>query len=128
MFLPIPVSAQSGGRHADTVTFSEPVQLPGITLPAGSYLFEHVAGPGGANRVTVSAAASNKLVAQIRVVPLQRGAIGNAITFRPTAVGMMPAISGWFPGKGKAGQEFLYTAAEQQASAVVPSGAIALVK
>src|SRR6185503_18172091 len=46
MALPLAASAQTGSRNQDTYfTFSQPVELPNATLPAGTYLFQLVDSP-----------------------------------------------------------------------------------
>jgi hypothetical protein len=125
LVLSSPAGAQNGGRHEDTLTFTAPVQLPGVVLPAGSYVFEQVDEAAGPSRVRVSGLRPLKLIAQFRTVPLQRLDGSNAVTFRAAEAGIAPAISAWFVQKGKLGQEFIYTERQQRALGATPAGSLA---
>jgi hypothetical protein len=94
---------------ANKLTFSAPVGLPGVTLGAGTYVFE--SGPGGTNPNIVRVLSQNRqrLFYQGFTIPVRRPAGYN----QPLALG--EAVSGeaqtiiaWFPVGASSGHEFLY--------------------
>ena len=108
----IALSALSSGVSASAsntmyLTFSGPVGLPGVTLPAGTYIFERVDMPDRINLVRVSARNRSHvyLTAFINIVQRPRGLKSNqSVTFREGRPGAAPAIASWFPmgaGEGR---------------------------
>ena len=92
-------------------TFSGAVELPGVTLPAGSYTFEIVNTNGGSDVVSVTARDRSKvyLVQFTRAVERPAGRTLNAIlTLGETRPGMAPRIKAWFPESETRGREFIY--------------------
>jgi hypothetical protein len=91
-------------------TFSAPVTLPGVTLPAGRYLFR-LADPDGSRKVISVLSADGKTpLAMLHTIPnklLQ--APGDAeIRFMETPANVPPAIkTWWYPGQS-IGYEFIY--------------------
>jgi hypothetical protein len=96
-----PVVAQSTTTN---VTFSVPVQLPGVVLPAGSY---HFAVARDARSVVVSGA-DHRIVTTVAVVRITRAEAGSLVTMRPATDGAPAQVSALYSGGGKAGIEFVY--------------------
>src|SRR4026209_2498632 len=70
--------ALAPSTHADTwdkktiLTFSGPVQIPGATLPAGSYVFKLADIPGNRHVVQVFDKAEKKIYTTMLAIPNQR--------------------------------------------------------
>lgn len=94
----------------NNLTFSKPVSLPGITLAAGTYVFE--AGPGGTNPNIVRVLSPNrqKLFYLGFTVPIvrPRGAEPGILTFGEAANGAPAPILAWYPLGSNSGHEFMY--------------------
>jgi hypothetical protein len=110
------VSGMSGTAHAQTsdyrtyFTFSTPVTLPGVTLPAGRYLFR-LADPNSSRKVISVLSEDGKTpLAMLHTIPnqLPKAPQDPEIRFLETPRDMPPAIKGWwFQGKS-IGYEFIY--------------------
>jgi len=102
-------SAQTFDKRT-VFTFSGPVALPGVTLPAGQYLFR-LADPTGDRKVVNVLSADGKIAyGMFFSLPAER--FGPAPTpevrFMETAAGMPAAIkTWWYPGE-RTGYEFMY--------------------
>ena len=105
-FLAVPRSVLA--QPAADVTFSTPVQLPGVLLPAGSYQFAIT----GGRTVRVSGADGRNL-ATLPVVPITRATPGNIVIMRPPLAGAPPEVSALYAGGGTAGVEFVYRKAQR---------------
>src|SRR5688500_9444393 len=94
----------------NNLTFSKPVTLPGVTLTAGTYLFE--AGPGGTNPniVRVLSQDRRRLFYLGFTIPIVRpqGAESRVLTFGEAANGAPAPILAWHPIGSNAGHEFMY--------------------
>lgn len=99
----------AGAQTPNVVTFTGPVQLPGVLLPAGGYTFAL----GRDGRTIVVSDAERHIVATLHVAPITRAAAGNIITMRPAVGTAAPEISALYPGGGKTGVEFLYRGAQK---------------
>jgi len=91
-------------------TFSAPVQLPGVTLPAGKYQFQLANSLANRHIVQVYNADGSKMITTILAIAAQRTDVPNdpEIRFFETPADMPPAIqTWWFPGT-KTGHEFIY--------------------
>lgn len=109
--------ARAGAYNEKTVvTFSEPVQIPGVhlkgwgVLPAGTYVFKLVDSQSDRNIVQIFSADEKTVYATILAVPNYRlKATGKTvITFRERPAGQPEALRAWFyPGRNW-GQEFVY--------------------
>jgi len=105
----------AGAQAPDTnrttiVTFSAPVSLPGVTLPAGSYLFKLADSQVNRNIVQVFDKDRSKIYATILAIPAQRNepADETVITFRESPANAAPAIQYWYYPGETMGQEFAY--------------------
>lgn len=104
-------SAQAPDTNRTTiVTFSAPVSLPGVTLPAGSYLFKLADSQVNRNIVQVFDKDRSKIYATILAMPAQRNqpADETVITFRESPANAAPAIQYWYYPGETTGQEFAY--------------------
>jgi hypothetical protein len=93
-----------------TFTFSGPVALPGITLPAGQYLFR-LADPSGDRKVVqVLSADGRKPYGMFFSMSADRAEPPSTpeVRFMETGAGMPAAIrTWWYPGE-RSGYEFIY--------------------
>jgi len=91
------------------LTFSGPVQVPGHTLPAGTYAFK-LADSNNRHVVQVWDKEQRKLIATILAVPDQRldPADKPIVMFKETTAGTPPAIQAWFYPGNTIGDEFVY--------------------
>ena len=91
-------------------TFSGSVTLPGVTLPAGTYLFR-LADPDSSRKViNVLSADGKRSLAMLHTIPNQllRAPQNPEIRFMETGANMPPPIkTWWYPGKS-IGYEFIY--------------------
>jgi hypothetical protein len=91
-------------------TFSTPVALPGVTLPAGTYMFR-LADPDSTRRVIqVSNEKGNKSYAMLLTTPSEpRDASGEPeIQFMETVSGAPVAVQAWWYSGESIGYEFMY--------------------
>jgi hypothetical protein len=104
------------GAHADEwnkktyLTFSGPVQVPGATLPAGTYTFE-LANPDTSRHVIrVSEKDSGKHIGLFMTIPNNRmdPPSDNLVMFSERAAGTPQAIQVWFYPGNRTGEEFVY--------------------
>ncbi len=101
----------ASGRNTMYLTFSGPVGLPGVTLPAGTYIFERVDTPDRIDLVRVSARNRSHvyMTAFTRIVQRPRGLKSSqAVTFREGRPGAAPQIAAWFPMGAGEGHQFVY--------------------
>ena len=102
-------SAQTDDKRT-VFTFSGPVALPGVTLPAGQYLFR-LADPTGDRKVVNVLSADGKIAyGMFFSVPAERFEPASApeVRFMETAAGVPAAIKAWwYPGE-RMGYEFMY--------------------
>jgi hypothetical protein len=91
-------------------TFSAPVTLPGITLPAGKYIFR-LADPSSTRKViNVLSGDGKQSLAMLHTIPDQatRAPKDAEIRFMETSANVPPPIkTWWYPGKA-IGYEFIY--------------------
>ena len=92
-------------------TFSGPVALPGVTLPAGQYLFRLADPTGGRKIVDVLSADGRTSYGMYFSLPAERlePASTPEVQFMETPAGMPAAIKAWwYPGE-RSGYEFFYS-------------------
>jgi hypothetical protein len=102
--------------HADEwnkrtyLTFSAPVQIPGATLPAGTYTFELADPDASRHIVRVSEKDSNKPVGLFMTIPMDRlePPSDNLVLFAERPAGAPQAIQVWFYPGDRTGEEFVY--------------------
>lgn len=98
----------SPGDHF--LTFSAPVHIPEVTLPAGTYIFSLL----GSSVVQVMSADRSEVYAMFFTAPAPRLEATDTVemTFVPTGDFAPLRIEKWFPPKQTRGFEFLYPTAE----------------
>jgi hypothetical protein len=92
-------------------TFSQSVALPGVTLPAGTYMFR-LADPNTGRRVIqVSDAKGTESYAMLLTMPAYRTRPANdpEIRFLETPVGAPRAVDAWWYVGDSAGYQFIYS-------------------
>lgn len=118
-----------GTAHAQTedyrtyFTFSAPVQLPGVTLPAGKYLFRLADPTTGRKVVSVLSADGKTPLAMLHTIPNRMAEAPREaeIRFMETPANLPPAVkTWWYPGKS-IGYEFIYPRAQALQLAKVTS-------
>ena len=108
--LAVPAAAQQTNVQEKTfLTFSNSVELPGVTLPAGTYVFR-LADTPGRNVVQVLDRSEGEVLGQWLFVQASRvePTGETVVTFREQREGTTPAVQYWyFPGEA-IGKEFVY--------------------
>ena len=108
--LAVRVTAQETNTLERTfMTFSAPVEMPGVTLEAGTYVFK-LADTGSRNVVEVWDKDSKHMIGHWTFVQAERPRVSEetVVMFKETREGATPAVQFWyFPGE-KIGKEFLY--------------------
>ena len=102
-------SAQTDDKRT-VFTFSDPVALPGVTLPAGQYLFR-LADPASSRKVVQVLSADGKTpYGMFFSLPAERfePAPTPEVQFMETASGMPAAIKAWWYAGERTGFEFMY--------------------
>ena len=102
--------------HADQwnkktiLTFSGPVQLPGATLPAGSYVFKLADIPGNRHVVQVFDKDEKKIYTTLLAIPNDRleSTDKPVVLFSERAAGSPQAIKVWYYPGERIGDEFVY--------------------
>ena len=92
------------------LTFNGAVALPGVMLPAGTYIFE-VMVPGGARQVVRVSGKNGQhyFLGFTQVVERPRGSKNTpVVTLGETTPGTPPPISTWYPIGSSLGHRFLY--------------------
>jgi hypothetical protein len=96
------------------ITFSKPIRLPGVTLPAGTYTFLHPTPNEDFHVVQVMDDKQAKSYGFFLTIPNDRltPTKETVITFRETPVGYLDTIRAWFYPGEKSGDEFVYSRKE----------------
>jgi hypothetical protein len=91
------------------LSFSGPVSLPGLTLPAGTYMFERVSDDLHVVRVSSRDGRSVYLTSYTHLIdrPASMPA-SRFITLGEAPRGVAPPIKAWFPEGLRQGHEFIY--------------------
>ncbi len=107
-----PARAQGGPMDSRTeFTFNQPVELPNVTLPPGTYIFRFVDATTGKKVMQVQAKdASNKTYGMFMTISAQRPkASDNAeLRFLETPAGQPAAVKTWWYPGNTIGREFIY--------------------
>jgi hypothetical protein len=98
------------------ITFSQPVSLPGITLPAGTYLFRHLPPDIVSHRhvVQVLSKDRSKIYATLLTIPNHqlKPAGKPFVMFKETPASAPAAVQAWFYPGDMIGDEFVYPPAQ----------------
>jgi hypothetical protein len=104
-------SARADEWNKKTIlTFSGPVQIPGVTLPAGSYVFKLADIPGNRHVVQVFDKDEKKIYTTMLAIPNERLEASDepVVLFSERASGSPQAIKVWFYPGNRVGNEFVY--------------------
>jgi len=104
-------SARADEWNKKTIlTFSGPVQIPGATLPAGSYVFKLADIPGNRHVVQVFDKDEKKIYTTMLAIPNERlePSDNPVVLFSERASGSPQAIKVWFYPGNRVGNEFVY--------------------
>src|SRR5208337_3963766 len=109
----LPSAKADEWNNKTTVTFSEPVEVPGVgaqTLPAGTYVFKLLESPADRHIVQIFNQAEDHVYTTILAIPNYRlKATGKTVmTFRERGEGQPEAIHAWFYPGHNWGEEFVY--------------------
>jgi hypothetical protein len=105
----LPVAADEWNKKT-TLTFSQPVELPGIVLPAGTYVFKLVDTSTYRHVVQVTNTREDKVFATLLAIPDYRlkATDDTVIHFAERPKDRAEAIRGWFAPADQSGHEFVY--------------------
>jgi hypothetical protein len=118
------VACVASGARADEwnkrtfLTFSGPVQVPGATLPAGTYLFQLADPDNSRHVVMVRDKDEKKIYSMFMTIPNDRlqTPSENVVMFGESPAGVARAVKvWWYPGQ-RTGEEFVYP--KNQAKAI----------
>jgi len=100
-------------------TFSQPIALPGVTLPAGDYLFRIVDTTTSRKVIQVLSGDGKTPYAMLHSIPeVRRDASGNPeVRFMETAKGHPNAVKTWWYPNETIGYEFIYPKVQARALA-----------
>jgi len=101
--------AQFVTNDKNYLTFSAPVELPGMTLPAGTYTFR-LADTPSRNVIQVLSQDEKKIFGQFLFAPSRRRepSADPVVTFKETAANTTPAVQYWYYPQQTSGREFIY--------------------
>ena len=119
----LPASAQNSTRPIDKstlLTFSAPVTLPGVTLPAGTYLFKFADPINAPGVLSVMSQDGTTPYALLHTIPIVRTETesnnSEIVTFKEAPANEPPALSAWYfdatetaPGWQDVGCEVVYS-------------------
>lgn len=100
---------------ATKLTFSQPVEIPGKVLPAGTYLFK-LANTNDRHIVQVFNSDGMALYATLMAIPTERREPSgeSVVTFAEQGNGRPEALLKWFYPGETTGNEFVYSKQEEQ--------------
>ena len=104
-------SARADEHDKQTIlTFSQPVEIPGQVLPAGTYMFKLADSEGDRHIVQVFTTDGSRIIATVMAIPDYRLKTSDetVITFKEVPAGEPEAIQAWFYPGNSIGQEFVY--------------------
>jgi hypothetical protein len=102
--------------QATTITFNEPIQIPGQVLPAGTYLFKLANRTSDLNTIQVFNADRTVLYATLETIGTERQQATSdvAVALAEPGVGQPDVLVKWFyPGR-ETGHEFLYSKRQEK--------------
>jgi hypothetical protein len=103
--------AMIDSRRTTYFTFSGTVQMPGVELPAGTYIFE-VANPDGTSDLVRVLSRDRKTVHLMQFTRfVHRASNGNLkaiVSLGETPAGNPPPVTAWYPQSETRGREFIY--------------------
>ena len=96
------------------LTFSGPVQIPGVTLDAGTYRFRLGNADSGRNVIQVLSHDGSAVYSMFQTIPDSRRTITDetVVSFMETPAGVAPAVKSLFYGGEYHGYQFVYPKGE----------------
>jgi hypothetical protein len=107
------LSALPRGNH-EYLTFSGPVRLPGVTLGAGTYIFEVADLMSSSDLIRVRNKATYRVAFQGFTIPIDRPAglrPNQSVVLGEAPKGVPPPILAWYPLGESRGHEFIHKTA-----------------
>src|ERR1017187_6728260 len=109
-----PKAKADGWDRKTVVTFSGPVEVPGVglhLLPAGTYVFKIFNSPSNRHFVQVCSQDESQLLTTILAIPNFRLEVNDKVvmTFNETPAGEPPAQKAWFYPGHQYGEHFVYS-------------------
>jgi hypothetical protein len=106
-------------------TFSQPVALPGVTLPAGTYMFRLADDTTTRKVIQVTNEEGTQSLAMLHTMPVYRPDVPRdpEVRFMETAAGAPVAIRAWWQGGERTGYGFMYSKQELTALNRAPAAA-----
>lgn len=106
----LPMANADQWNKKTKVTFSQPVEIPGQILPAGTYIIKLLDSDSNRSIVRISNEDETEVIATILAIPNQRlkPTEDTLLRFKERAAGTPQAIHAWFYPGDLFGQEFVY--------------------
>jgi hypothetical protein len=122
------LSEASPSDYQTHFTFSQPVALPGVTLPPGKYVFRLADPTGERKTIRVTDEAGTRSYALLTALPAYRTDSGGdaSVSLMRTPEGMPSAVRTWWPVGESVGFEFIYPEAQFAKLTGNTSGVIAV--
>jgi hypothetical protein len=112
-----PSPARAGeGNQLTYLTINAPVEIPGVVLPPGTYMFK-LEDPGiGSSLVQVSSRDGSKLYSTFLTIPVRRATLSREPVVRLEKAGPsgLEAVASWFYPDELVGHKFVYPKAEAE--------------
>jgi hypothetical protein len=117
-------------RRLTILTFSAPVQLPGMTLPAGKYRFEMADINNAAHTVRVSSEDGQKVFGTFSTIPTTMPTrdlrnTDTIVMWAERPAGQPQAAKEWYYPQRSIGEEFVYPKAQASAIAAANHASVA---
>jgi hypothetical protein len=122
--LSAPLAATADDWNKETsMTFNQPVEIPGMVLAPGTYVFKLLDSPSDRSVVQVFSADESHLYEDVLVIPAYRSdpADRTTVTFQERPKGTPEAIKDWFYPGDNYGQEFVYPEMKVAKVAALPA-------
>jgi hypothetical protein len=106
----------SESDQATTITFSQPVEIPGQVLAAGTYFFKLASSGSGTNVVQIFRANSSVLLATLETIATDRPEPTDhtALVLAKQGAGQPDVLLKWFYPGLVTGNEFMYPADKEK--------------
>jgi hypothetical protein len=111
LVMAVSVKSWDNPSKTTSLTFSGPVRLPGVTLGAGTYVFELAAPETSADIVRVLSKDRSQVYLAVFTESVSRPAGMTAetqISFGEASAGVASPITAWYPAFDSRGHRFLY--------------------
>ncbi len=105
------IGAMPNAGKTTYFTFSKAVQLPGVALPAGTYVFEVLNPETSGNVVRVASRDRQRVYLTQVTIPVERSRSRDMeprIVLGEASAGQLPPVTSWFPHGETIGRAFIY--------------------